>query len=544
MFKRLFALVALALLAAQLNSPTAVAQAPDPAALAFAELVGYGYDVIRVDYVPDASGNPIRKQVFAQMETITTDLDDRYVVNQVLYSFLVLSQYFPGADNLVAILQYDRWLYIFTTTASDWEDVTQKRAKAIDFWTNVRRGARIYDTVSKQYVSEKDFVNQNLIVKNQTGKNFTGQAKPPLPPVNTNPGAQAENILIEPSTTYLPADGKAAAIILATLTDATFSGLPGRGVNFTYEVRGQEEKALGTLQTDGYGTARAQVISSRPLDLVLIRAATATLAGSVQVYVGQPPGSDRQAQARDVEQGLSSQGYADVAAELYEYTDVLGRAQRLAYAQVRVASSRFDRDVYSQLSRMMGTLRTLMPDSPTLRQALVYLAPDGRDYYLQFTMRADLWDAYVRGEISENQLWQSLVYEGAFDENGQRVLDRDFIAKNFSGVDTPTVSSAPRTVEATLSTETWGDQLTIGWFVVPVGGRADSFELEGLTGNASGFALYESPDYKKPVFSFNRGDAPGALGSLVLDQGQYFVQVLGEAPPAGVVLNYVEHLVR
>lgn len=544
MRKRSAFLFALGILVGLLNPAAVSAQTPDPATAALAELVGYGYDVIHVDYVSDTAGNPNRKQVFAQMETITSDLNDRYVANQVLSTFQVVGRYFPGADTYFAILQYDRWVYIFACASTDWDDVIQRRVKPLDFWTNVRRQARIYDTVSKQYVSEKDFLDQSQLAKNQTNKNFTGQAKPPLPPVNTNPEAQVENILVEPSTTYLPADGRAAAFVFATLTDAAYNGLPGRGVNFTYEVRGQEEKALGTLQTDSFGTARARVVSSRPLDQVLLKAATATLAASAQIDVGPPPGEDREAQARAVKQGLLDQGYTDVDAELYEYTDILGHPQRVALAEARVTSKRFDREVYSELGRMMGTLRTVMSDAPILRPVLDYLAPDGHTYSLLFTMRSDIWDAYVRADMGENQMWQSLIYEGALDENGQRVEDRNFIAKNFSGVDTPTVSSAARSVEATLTNEAWGDQLTVGSFVVPVGGRADTFQLGGMTGSASGLAIYQTPDYKKPVFVFKQGDNASRLTGLVLGAGQYIVQVLGDSPPAGVVLNYVEHLVR
>jgi hypothetical protein len=524
--------------------PATAAQGPTPEEAVMAQLVSNGYDVVSVGFFPDDQGNPRNDMVYAQLETITTDLSDRYVVNQVLRGFDALAQFYPRVDYYTMVLHYDRWLYLFVTTGPDFDDLKQKRVQALDYYNSVRRQVRIYDTVEKRYISEKDFTSQSQTNKNQTNKDFTGQAKNPLPPTNTNPEAKAENILLEPATTYLPADAATQAHVLATLTDQSYSGLPGRGVNFTFEVRGQEERNLGTAQTDRFGTARAQVSSSRPLDLVLLRAGTSTLNATVPMFVGPAPGTDRKAQADAVVKGLASQGYKDAEAEYVQVTGPTGRAFKLGIAVVRVESKSFDREVYSQLSRMMGTLRTVIPDANLLRPVLVYAAPDGHEYAILFSVNADVWDAYVRGDIGENEFWQTVNYDGAIDENGRSNDQKDFLSKNFTGTQAQNYSRAPRTVDSTLSQESWGDQLTVGSFVIAIGGRATDFNVEELSGSATGFALYATPEYNDPVFTFGAGDSPDAFRQLQLEAGQYMVEVRGSSPPARVTLSYVEHLAR
>ncbi|HZQ10059.1 MAG TPA: hypothetical protein VFD70_26015, partial [Anaerolineae bacterium] len=434
MLNRIFAIVIFLIVSVFLISPfPANAQGPNPADQVFSTLVSSGYDVLKVDNFPDAQGNPDPNAVYAEMETITTNFDDRYLINQALEGFDALAKFYPKEQYYIVVLKYDRWLYFFVTNPQDWDDVLAKRVKGLDFWATVRNQARIFDTVQNKYVTPKDFLTINQTNKNQTNKDFSGLADSPLPPVNTNPSAEAENILFEPSTTYLPADGTTQGYLLATLTDKNFSGLPGRGVNFSFEVRGQEPKNLPSAQTDQFGTARTKIASSRPLDLVLIHADTTTLDASVQILVGTPPGKDADKQKQAVIDGLTSQGYRDADADYEEYTSPVGAKFRESYAAVRVTSKSFDREVYSQLSRMLGTMRTVMPDATILNPLLQYAAPDGHDYTLIFTMRAEIWDAYVRGDIGENELWANLDYNSAVDENGVRTNEKNFVSKNFSG---------------------------------------------------------------------------------------------------------------
>ncbi|MBI4674234.1 MAG: hypothetical protein HY741_21530 [Chloroflexi bacterium] len=543
MFKRILLLMVLVLLPVLLYPPNVQAQDPNPADLVFANLVGAGFDVVQVGYARDAQGNTLTDTVFVEMETITSDFNDRYIVGQVVGGVQALAKYFPHALNLLVVLKYDRWLFYFGTTAQDWDDVVARRTSGKDWWQKVLGGVRFYDTVQQKYITAKDFTSQNQTTKNQTNKDFSGQGDSPLPPVNTNPDAQAENILLEPSTTYLPADGTSQGYLLATLTDREFAGLPGRGVNFTYEVRGQDEKNLGVAQTNKFGTASSKITSSRALDLVLLRASTASLNASTQIVVGPAPGADPKAQAKAVIEGLASQGYRNADAVYEEYTGPTGATLRIGVAGVSVTSTSFDRQVYSQLSRLLGTLRTVMPKATLLNPILFYAASDGHDYRLFFLLRADIWDAYVRGDISENQLWANLSYNGAEDENGVFSNGKNFLKKNFTGAKQTRYSSAQRQVASTLTTEEWGEQLTVGSFLVPVGGFADTFSIGELSGSATGFTIYETPDYKTVVFAFNSGDE-AALKNLRLDAGQYIVVVQGAGAPAKVNLQYVEHLGR
>lgn len=520
------------------------AQDPNPADLVFSNLVTAGFDVVEVGVPRDAQGNPMTDSAFVEMETITLNYDDTYVIGQVLQGFRALAKYYPHTRNRFVVLKNDRWLLFFNTTLSDWDDFIAKRVKGSDWWKQVRSQIRFYDAVQKKYITAKDFTSQSQTNKNQTNKDFTGQGgNNPLPPVNTNPNAQAENILLEISTTYLPADGASAGFMLATLTDADYAGLPGRGVNFTYEVRGQDEKSLGLAQTDQLGTARNKITSSRALGPVLLRAGTDTLNASTEVLVNPSPGNDSKLQAQAVYDGLTNQGYTDVDAGYYEQTGPTGETIGVGAAMARAASDAFDRKVYSQLSRMLGTIRTVMPKAAILDPILRYAAADGHDYRLFFTMRADLWDAYVRGAVSENQLWTGLDFATAIDENGIRTSDKNFLSKNFSRTAQTRYSSAPRTVAATLTTESWGDQMTVGSFLIPVGGYADGMLVSDLSGNATGFELFESPDYTTPVFKYKRGD-DAALANLRLDSGQYVLSVDGDKPPAQVTLSYTEHLGR
>ncbi len=519
------------------------AQNPDPSSQAFNELVGAGYDVIEIGDLPDAQGNPDPNSIYVEMETVTTDFNDRYLINQTLLGFRALNRYFPNRQNFVVVLHFDHWLYFFVTTPPDWDDLLSKRVTVADFWKTQVNQLRIYDTTARKYVTAKDFVNILQTNKNQTNKDFSGQAKSPLPPVNTNPNAQAENILLEPSTTYLPADGVTQAFLLATLTDKDFAGLPGRGVNFTYEVRGQEERALPTAQTDKFGTARSKIASSRPLAQVLLRASTSTLNASAQMIVGSAPGQDTKKQEAAVVDGLKAQGYRDADAGYVEYTGPAGNTIRQGIAAVRVTSNAFDRQVYSQLSRMLGTLRAVMPNANFLRPLLLYAAADGHDYTMLFTLRADLWDAYLRGDMSENQLWASLSYDGAVNENGVRTNEKDFLSKNFSGANPTLYSSVTRSLETTLTAEEWGEQLNLASFQVPVGGFADSFRVTELSGSANGFQLYATPDYNTPVFTFTSGNDE-VLKTLRLGEGQYIVAVTGEHAPAKAALEFIEHLAR
>lgn len=520
-----------------------LAQNPDPGQAAMSELVGDGFDVIAVGNFPDAQGNPQPDSVYAEMETITADFDSRYIVEQAVQGFDVLNRYFPSAKSLTVVLHYNHYLYFFQTNPQDWDDYNQERVTLRAYWEGVRDGAQVYDITAGKYISQKDFIDKSQVEKNQTDKDFSGLPKNPIPPADTNPGTKAEHVLLEPATTFLPADGKSEGFLLASLTDHNYAALPGRDVAFSYEAQGQDEINLGHAVTDQYGTARAKVVSNQEWKDVLLRANTATLNADAQIYVGTPPGDDVKAQVAAVIKGLESQGYKDVDSEYDEDTGPAGQTFHVGVAVVRVTSKTFDRAVYSQLSRMIGTLRTVMPQANFLRPVLIY-AKGGRDIYLLYLVRADLWDAYIKGQIGENQFWQSIEYDGAVDKDGNPIASKDFVDKDFGASDNQPVSNAPRTVESTVTKEDWGDQLTLGSFLVAIGGSADNFAIGEMSGNTSGFTIYATPDFNTPIFRYTVGDDKSALAALRLEQGQYVVEIEAANSPAKVVLKYVEHLAR
>jgi hypothetical protein len=536
----IFALVCLALVFAA--PELAHAQNPDPADLVKTELVGTGYDVTAVGFFPDSSGQPRSDAVYAQIETITNDLGNRYLANQAIDGFEALNRYYPNATTLISVLHYDHYLLFFQTTPQDLDPLVRKQMGRADFWPGVRTNVHIYDTAAKEFVGEKDFVDKSQIDKNQTGKDFSGQSPNVIPTPAPNDNVKPEHILLEPSTTYLPADGATQAFLLASLSDANFNGLGGRAVDFAYEVQGQDEKSLGSESTDAYGTARANVTSSQPLDQVLLRASTTALNAAVQIVVGAPPGASKKAQVQAVVQGLTNQGYSDVDAESDQYTGPAGQKENEAVASVRVQSKSFDRAAYSQLIRSFGTLRTVMPDANLLIALLLFRSKDGHDYTLVYSVRPPDWDAFVDGQIGEVEFWQRVAYNGAVDENGNRVGDKNFLDKNFGASGGPAELSSPRSVQSTLTAETWGEQLNVGAFQVPIGGSADGFSLADSSGSAAGFELFATPDYTQPIFHFSQGDNLSALSALQLAQGQYILQVEGAHAPARVLLNYVEHL--
>src|SRR5207249_1236111 len=80
-------------------------------------------------------------------------------------------------------------------------------------------------------------------------------------------------------------------------------------------------------------------------------------------------------------------------------TGNLGQAVHQASAALDFASKRFDRAVYSEITRMVGTMRTVMPAADYLEALLQYQAQGGKAYLLRYVVRASDWDAFIKGEI-------------------------------------------------------------------------------------------------------------------------------------------------
>ncbi len=155
--KRIIGGLCLALLLAMWLPSGTRAQNPDPADLVFANLVTAGYDVIEVGVPRDAQGNPMPDSVYVQMQTITLNYDDDYIISQVVQGLRALAKYYPHTRNRFVVLQKDNWLLLFNTTAADWDDLNAKRITGATWWKQVRNGLRFYDRTQQKCITAKDF---------------------------------------------------------------------------------------------------------------------------------------------------------------------------------------------------------------------------------------------------------------------------------------------------------------------------------------------------------------------------------------------------
>jgi hypothetical protein len=167
---------------------------------------------------------------------------------------------------------------------------------------------------------------------------------------------------------------------------------------------------------------------------------------------------------------------------------------------------------------------------------------DGRDWHLMWSAQAAHWDQLVAGQISENDFWRNVQYVGAYDENDNRLDDRNFIDKNFGAGTGGKRASVTRALESTLTQETWGDQWHGQEFVILPGSYADAFSGLEWEGSATAFEIFQSPDFVTPLVSYERGDSPDKLLRVRLGQGQYLFAVVAPGAPASVRATYVEHL--
>lgn len=147
------------------------------------------------------------------------------------------------------------------------------------------------------------------------------------------------------------------------------------------------------------------------------------------------------------------------------------------------------------------------------------------------------------GQISEADFWRSLDYVGTFDDHGGRVEDKNFLDKNFGAGSGGSEARVTRTLESTVTHETWGDQWHGQEFVILPGSYADTFTVDELSGSADGIEIFESPDFVTPVLTYKRGDDPAKLQTR-LGQGQYLFAVSATSSPAAARGAYIEHLRR
>ncbi len=515
-------------------TPSVAAQEPDPADQVKSFLTAKGYTVTEVDYYPDSQGKPRPEVVYVLMDAVSGNLDSTDTAAQVVLGFHALRKYFPRAETLMAVLTYKKYAIFFSTSRTTFDQFVRGEIRSDAFWYGVRGKVQIYDLVRKAFTDEKDFKSNN-----QTGKDFGTTPPNPAPTPAPTP-LKGAVLRLEPSTTYLPADDKTTVTLIATLLDSNYAPLVGRALDFSYEAAGQEARLLGTSVTDANGTARAQVKAPPDTDSLLLRVSTETLNSQVSIVVGTPV-TTKAEQVDAIIEGLTKQGYAEVDANYISRTSATGEVTNIAIVAMRMASQTLDRTFYSQLTRGFGTLRTVLPKSDQLIAILSYRT-EGQDWYLYWKAQTAHWDQFIAGKISENDFWRYLEYIGAYDEDDNRIDDKNFIDKNFGAGGSGKEARVTRTLESTLKRETWGDQWRGQEFVILPGSYADTFTLGELSDNATAIQIFQSPEFRTPILEYKRGDSPDMLKKWRLGQGQYLFAIVAPTAPATARMTYVEHL--
>lgn len=527
---------------ALLSASVARAQQPDSPDQVKALLTGKGYSVVEVANYPDESGSPRTDTVYAMMEASNLDLDSDDMAQQVTWGMVALHKYYPRVENLLVLMKSSKYLVYFSSTASMLDQYLKKQIGGDVYWNGVRSRVKIYDTERKTYVGEKDFTSgtQN---NDQTNKDFTGGTSTNSLPGFVSANAAGENLVLEASTAYLPADGATSLVLIGTLRDKGFLPLANRGIAFSFEPQGVEPTDLGTQTTDASGSARASITSKRVHGSVLFRATTTSLNSQLSIQVGSPVSSVSE-RIRAVIDALGAQGYAEVDADYITRTSPTGEKTNNATVVMRMASPSFDRSVYSQMARGLGTLRTVFPSANRLVLGLGTRA-QGRDLTLWWSAQVAYWDSYIAGKLGESDFWRYLEYLGAEDSKGNDVGvgDKNFIDKNFGAGGSTREARVKRTLDSGLSRQVWGEQFGGQEFVIVPGGYADSFVIADSSGGATGFQIFQAPEFRTPVLTF-KTDNPGKLSQVRLGQGQYYFAVLAPlgSAPAGIKVTYVEHL--
>jgi hypothetical protein len=428
-------------------------------------------------------------------------------------------------------MQY--WLF-FPSTRADLDRYLNGTVDGNAYWTTLRQQLKIYDRAKKAYTDEKSFASNS-----QAGKDFGAGSRNPVPtPVAQ--GAKGGALWLEPSTTYLPADGESHAVLMATLLDESFAPQVRRGVTFTAQASGQDEQQIGFKTTDANGRALASLEGSSDTDSLLLRAATAALNSQVSILVG-PAVRRNPDQVRAIKRGLEMQGYSGVEVDYSSQTRATGETDNIGALTMRIARNTFDRAVFAQMSRGLGTVRTVFPKVNQLLIGLVY-RKDGRDLQLLWSVQVAHWDQYVAGKLSENEFWRNLQYLGVYDADGHRIDDKNFIDKNFGAGTGHREARITRTLESTITQESWGDQWHGQEFVILPGSYADTLSLAEWSGSATAIQIFESPDFVTPILTYKREESPEKLKSVRLGQGQYLFAVVAPNAPAAARVAYIEHL--
>ncbi len=544
MSKRLVAAFVLALVLIAAFTAFVYADDSEAADQVTAFLTAKGYTVTEVGNLTDDQGNLRPDVVYVAMDAASNNLDSQEMANQAIWGMYALRKYYPRATQIFSAPVYQRYIFFFSTTAATFDKYLKNQITPSAFWSDIRSKVRVYDLVNKRFIDEKDFTQQNQTDKNQTDKNFGNNNPNPVPtPIPGAPGKGA-TLWLEPSTTYLPRDNKTTAVLIGTLLDANFTPTANSSLDFAYEPEGGDEQALGSKITDANGSARTNVKAPRDTEGLLLRASTASLNSQVSVLVG-PAVTNTGDRKSAVAEALQAQGYTDVDVGYETSKRPTGETDNYVIVLMRMTSKTLDRGFYSQMTRGYGTARTLFPDANHLYNYLIY-RKDGHDFVLVWHTGTANWDQFIAGKLSESEFWRYNEFVGAFDENLNRIDEKNFVDKSFCGKGGCGTKEARvnRSLESTITKESWGDPWHGQEFVILPGSYADTFRLTELSGSASAIQVFQSPEFRTPLLEYKKGESADKLNTWRLGQGQYIFAVVGQAAPAGAKMTFVEHITQ
>jgi hypothetical protein len=385
-----------------------------------------GYKVYVAQDGKDNDGTPYAMVV---MDMAANDLYSAEVSNQIYHAFYALRSVYPDAKLLACGLVFGgQYEMLFFGNATDW-DTFYGGGKWEDFVKTLKYG--VYDLQTQQPLSSTE-------AKNFMTKNFGtgGKWNPPNVKVgqgNPNTG-MVSSVQVEVTPSTLPADGKSAAQVKATVYGKDNKPLSDIEVEFTLSgaaATGCRIRPTITA-TDSKGEATATFTAGTTNGSVNITAKAKSASGLAVVTVGSG-GTSTDPAADEIAAFLTKYGYK--VHQVGYITDQQGNKTSNVAVIMDMASNAFDDTLGQQLVLGWMALYQGYPDATGLYVILYY------DRYGLFfgTTPTDLEAAIKASQASDqqgltafwNKVFGSLI---VIDRTtGQRVTDvQGFVQKNFT----------------------------------------------------------------------------------------------------------------
>jgi hypothetical protein len=185
MFRKVFILLALALLL--IPAATTHAQETAPGDLVRGFLAGMGYTVLDVGYLADEQGNADTSRVIVEIE-LPTSVTAQEMSQAMLLSFAALRKAYPGATILGSLLKIGNLIYIFPTDAAVFDQFINNQITGQQFGEYIQKNAKVFDLTTNSYVTPGTPGGSSSPNKNQTNKDFGGGGNSNTLPCNPPAG--------------------------------------------------------------------------------------------------------------------------------------------------------------------------------------------------------------------------------------------------------------------------------------------------------------------------------------------------------------------